>query len=98
MRDGGGRGVAVGAVQQDGHAVGRQHLDGGGTGRLGQRVGVGAEVQRPGDALDGPVLADRLGGGGDVVLVEGRVREEPRWPEVPNATRWPGSSGSGCRV
>ncbi len=24
--------------------------------------------------------------------------DEPRWPLVPNATRWPGSSGSGCTV
>ncbi len=23
--------------------------------------------------------------------------DEPRWPEVPNETRWPGSSGSGWR-
>ena len=40
---------------------------------LGERVGVGAEEQRPADALRVPVLADRLGGRDDVVLVERRA-------------------------
>ena len=41
---------------------------------------VGPQVQRPVDALGRPVLADRLGGGDDVVLVE---RRRQRGPAVP---------------
>ena len=52
--------------------VGREHLQRADLRRLGQRVRVGAQVQRAVDPLAGPVLADRLGGGQDVVLVERR--------------------------
>src|SRR6202042_3526504 len=69
-RDGGGRGVAVPAVGEHAHVVGRQHLEGGDERGLGQRVRVPADVQRPGDPVAGPVVTDRLRGGGDVVLVE----------------------------
>jgi hypothetical protein len=27
-----------------------------------------------------------------------RWRDDPRWPDVPNATRWPGSAASGASV
>ena len=78
--------------------VGGEHLQRGGPRRLGQRVGVAADEQRPVDALRGPVLADRLGGRQDVRLVEGAAsRLEPRCPEVPNTTCWPGSARSGSR-
>ena len=52
------------------HAVGDEHLDGGLLGRAGQRVGVGAEVQRAGDAGLLAVFGDGLGDGDDVGLVE----------------------------
>ena len=52
------------------HAVGDEHLDGGLLGRAGQRVGVGAEVQRAGDAGLLAVFGDGLRDGHDVGLVE----------------------------
>ncbi len=71
VRDGGRGRVAVRAVDEDGHLVGGENLQRGGLGRLGQGVGVGAQEEGPVGALGGPVLADGLAGGGDVVLVEG---------------------------
>src|SRR6185437_14975678 len=47
---------------------------------LGERVGVGPEVQRPVDAVARPVVADRLGGREDVVLVERRGKRGPAVP------------------
>lgn len=72
VRDGGGGRVAVVAVDQDGGTVGGQHLHGRDPGGFGQRVGVGPEEHGPVGALPLPVVADGLGGGGDVVLVERR--------------------------
>src|SRR5215468_2515411 len=46
-------------------------------------MGVDAEVERPVDAARAPVFADRLGGGGDVVLVE---RGGERRPAMPGGT------------
>ena len=55
-----------------------EDLDAGVPGRLGERVRVGPDEQRPVRALPGAVLDDRLGGGGDVVVVErGRERRAP---------------------
>ena len=51
VRDRRGRGVAVAGVDQHGHVVGGQHLERGRPGRLGQRVGVAADEQRPVVAL-----------------------------------------------
>ena len=69
------RRVPATRVNQHADTVRGQHLQRGHLGRLGQGVRVGAQVQRAVDALGRPVLADRLGGGQDVVLVErGRER------------------------
>ena len=69
-----GRGrVPVAGVDQHGHVVGGEHLERGGPGRLGEGVGVPADEQRAVVPLLGPVLADGLGGGQDVRLVEGGV-------------------------
>ena len=65
-----GRGEVVTGVDAHGHAVGDEHLDGGLLGRAGQRVGVGAEVQRAGDAGLLAVFGDGLRDGHDVGLVE----------------------------
>ena len=43
------------------------------------------------------VVADRLRRRQDMVFVEGVFSDDPRWPEVPKATRWVGSDGSGFR-
>ena len=68
-----GRGVVVVALAADRDAVGDQHLDRRGPGRLGQRMGVLADIERTGDALARAVLHDRLRGGRDMGVVEGRV-------------------------
>lgn len=77
VRDRRGRGVAVGRIDEHGHVIGGEHLDGGVPGRLRQRMGVGAEEERPVRAPARPVLADGLAGGGDVVLVERGGRRRP---------------------
>ena len=59
-------------------AVGRQHLERAGEGRLRQRVRVDAEEQRAVDVLRRAVLADRLGDGEDVPFVEARGRTTSR--------------------
>ncbi|MCU0282522.1 MAG: hypothetical protein MUD13_01275 [Candidatus Nanopelagicales bacterium] len=74
VAQGRGRGVAVAAVDEHGHVVGGEHLEGGDPGRLGQAMGVLGQEQRPVGALLGAVLHDRLGRGQDVELVEGRAQ------------------------
>jgi hypothetical protein len=70
-------GVAVRCVDEHGDVVGREHLQCGDPGRLGQGVRVRAEEERAVGALLRPVLAYGLTGGGDVVLVEGRRQRRP---------------------
>src|SRR3546814_4108476 len=55
------------------HAVGGQHFQRAVAGRLRQRVRVDAQEQRAVDALLLAVLADGLGDGQDVLLVEAAV-------------------------
>ena len=72
-----GRRVPTALVEQHGDAVGREHFERTRLGGFGQRVGVDAEEQRTVDPGPGPVLADRLGGGEDVVGVERRGERRP---------------------
>ena len=65
-----GRRDAVVGVEHDLHAVGRQHLEGGSPGRLGQGMRVSAEEERPIDPVRLAIETDRLGDGEDVRLVE----------------------------
>ena len=74
------RGVAVGRIDHRHNVVGGQHLQRRHPGRLGQRVGVAADEQRPGGALRGPVLDDGLRGRQDVRLVERGVQARPAVP------------------
>jgi len=80
VRERRGRGEPVIGVDQQLHAVGREHLDGRDPGRLGQRVRVLGDEQRAVDALTGPVLADGLAGGGDVIVVERGLEGRPAVP------------------
>jgi hypothetical protein len=70
MAHGRGRREAVAVVDEDGDVVGDEDLEGGGPRRLGQRVGVATDEERAVVALLLAVVADRLGGRGDVHLVE----------------------------
>lgn len=65
--------VAAALLHEDVHAVRGEHLDRGPLRRLGQRVGVHAQVERPGRARVAPVLDERLADRGDVVFVERSV-------------------------
>ena len=71
VRDGRGGRVAVARVNQHFNAVARKHLKGGVLCRLTERVRVFAHVQRPRDALAGPVFNNGLRNGGNVGFVEG---------------------------
>ena len=71
------RGVILVVRGADRDAVRQQHLDGRRPGRRGERVGVLAYEERPGDALGRAVLDDRLGRGGDVRVVERGVETRP---------------------
>ena len=65
-----GRGEVVARIDAHGHAVGNEHFDGGLPSRLGQGVGVAADVQRAGHAGLLAVFGDGLGDGDDMGLVE----------------------------
>ena len=73
----GRRGVPAARVEQHPDAVGGEHLQRADLGRLGQRVRVRARGTAARRCPGGPVLADRLGGGDDVVLVERRRQRGP---------------------
>ena len=72
----GGR-VPIARVDQYVDTVGRQHFQRRRPGGFGQCVSVPTDEQRPGDALCGPVLHDRLRRRHDVRLVERRVQTGP---------------------
>ncbi len=77
--------------------VRRQHLQRRRKRRLRQRMRVLRQEQRPVRALAFAILDNRLRDRRDVIVVEAGVRTRcPRWPDVPNATRWAGFPGSGC--
>lgn len=61
-------------------AVGRQHFQRRDERRLGQRMGVHAHEQRAVDAFLAAVIADRLGGGEDVPLVEAALERGTAMP------------------
>jgi hypothetical protein len=66
--------------QHHAHAVGGQHLQRAGHGGLGQRVRVGAQVQRPGDAFAPAVVADGLRDGQHMPLIERAVQRRAAVP------------------
>jgi hypothetical protein len=66
----GRRRVPVPAVDEHAYVVGGEHLECGDERGLGQRVRIAADEQRPRDACAAPVVADGLGGRGDVIIVE----------------------------
>ena len=68
--DGRGGSVAPFSVDKHRHPIGDEHLERGDHRRLGQGVGVAADVDRPVDALAAAVVHDRLRGGQDVRLVK----------------------------
>ena len=67
------RRVAILRVNHHGDAVGREHLEGGNHCRLGQAVGIAANVQWAFNALALAVIHDGLSGGVNVVFVESAV-------------------------
>ena len=73
MGDDGGRGIALAGVDHHLDIIGGEDLERAGQGRLGERMGVDADIERPVDAVLGPVLADRLADGQDMILIEGVV-------------------------
>ena len=77
VRDGRRRRVGVGRVDEHRDVVGDQHLDRGRPRRLREAVGVAAEEQRAVVPLLLAVVADRLRGRGDVLLVERRPQAAP---------------------
>ena len=77
------RRVTVASVDQDCHLVSRQHLHRGHPRRLRQGMGVTGEEQRPVGTGPGPVVADRLGGGANVVVVEAGPQARPSVPGGP---------------
>jgi hypothetical protein len=76
-------------------AVGRQHLERRRVRGNRQRVRVDAEKQRTRGPLRAAIQTDRLSDRQDVRLVEGNFNDEPRCPDVPNATRCAGTATSG---
>ncbi len=70
VRDDRRRRVAAVLVDHDVDAVGGKHLDRACQRRFGQRMGVDADEQRPGQAGVAAIVADRLRGREDMVLVE----------------------------
>ena len=76
---------AVVALDHGRHVVGRQHLERGTLRRPRERVRVLAHVERTGDGLRLPVLADRLGDRQDVRLIERAAQGCSAVPAGPEA-------------
>ena len=91
----GRRRVPAASVDHDPNLVGGEYLERADLRWLGKRVRVGAQVQRPVDPVGGPVFADRLGGGQDVVLVERRRERGPPVPRRAERHPLPGIAGIG---
>jgi hypothetical protein len=91
----GRRRVPAAGVDHDPNLVGGEHLERADLRRLGKRVCVGTQVQRPVDPVRGPVLADRLGRGQDVVLVERRRERGSPVPRRAERYPLPGIAGIG---
>ena len=70
VREGRGGHVVVELVGEHAHLVRHEHVERGGLRRRAERVRVGADEERAGDALRRAVLHDGLRDGEDVVLVE----------------------------
>ncbi len=68
--EGGGGGVGEVGIDHGFDVIGGEDLEGGGEGGLGEGVGVLGEEEGAGDGLLLAIVADGLGNGGDVVLVE----------------------------
>ena len=77
------RRVAVGGVDEHGDVVGDEHLERARPRRLGEAVGVAADEQWSVVALLAAVVADRLGRGEDVCLVERGLQARPAVPGRP---------------
>jgi len=73
MRDDRGRRVSVARIDHDLDTIRGQNFQGARKRRVRQRVRIGADEQRPVDALLRTVEADRLGDCEDVCLIEGVV-------------------------
>ena len=80
MRDDRRRRVAAVLVDHDLDAVGRKHLDRARQRRLGQRVGIDADEQRTVQAGFAAIVADRLRGREDMILVEGVFQRRAAMP------------------
>ena len=95
----GGGGVGEVVVDDGVDVVGGEDFEGGGEGGLGEGVGVLGEEEGAGDVLG-------RGGSRQMAWVMAAMwsslkavsKALPRWPEVPKATRWAGTAGSGWRV
>ena len=85
VRDHRRRREAVVALDDGRHIVGRQHLQRGALRRPRERVRVLAHVERTGDRLLMPVVADRLGDRQDVRLVERAAQGCSAVPAGPEA-------------
>ena len=94
--DGGRRRVAVARVEHDGRRRSRRAP----RARSRSAGSDSAWVSMPRNSgpsmpCAGAVVADRLGDGQDVASLNAPSNAEPRWPDVPNATRWAATDTSG---
>ena len=80
MRDDRRRRIAAALVDHDVDAVGGKHLDRARQRRLGQRMGIDADEQRPGQAGFAAMIADRLRRRQDMVFVERVFQRRPAMP------------------
>jgi hypothetical protein len=77
------------------HAIGGEDFQRADQRRFSQRMGVDADEERAVDAGTLAVIADRLADARMWFSLKELWSAEPRWPEVPKATRWAGMDGSG---
>ena len=73
MAERGSRHEVVKRINQHVDSVGHEHLERRRFGRSAESMGVAADEERPGDALPGSILHNRLGDRGNVGFVEGAV-------------------------
>ena len=97
VRNDGRRRVSIALIDHRIDVIGGKHLEGACQGGFGQRVCVDSDEQRAAYAASAPVEAIAWLIAWICASLKALSKADPRWPDVPNATRCDGIVGSAFR-